>query len=106
MRPERRGRLRKIVALAFNLDRRAEAAALCRADRAHDPEDAMLLRRLGIELAEEGDWTAALELYEKVAAFQPAEKPSANTVLWWMEMGRLYYLTKQYTAGRQAIRPQ
>ncbi len=54
---------------------------------------------MAIELAEEGDWSGALKLYEKVAVLQPVEKPSANTVLWWMETGRLYYLTKQYAAA-------
>jgi tetratricopeptide (TPR) repeat protein len=91
--------LSEIVALAFNLDRRAEAARYAQQIVPRSVEDATMLRRLGIELAEEGDWSAALKLYEKVAALQPAEKPSANTVLWWMETGRLYYLTKQYTAA-------
>ncbi len=96
---EARVALREIVALAFNLDRRAEAARYAQRVVPHDAEDAVLLRRLGMELAEEGDWDAAVKLYEKVATIQPVQKPSANTVLWWMEMGRLYYLTKQYPAA-------
>jgi tetratricopeptide (TPR) repeat protein len=91
--------LREVVALAFNLDRRSEAARYAQLIVPKDADDAILLRRLGIELAEDGEWEGALKLYEKVAAIQVAEKPSANTVLWWMEMGRLYYLTKQYVAA-------
>ena len=92
--------LREIVAPAFNLDRRAEVARYAQRVVPHDAEDAVLLRRLGIELAEEGDWDAgASKLYEKVAAVQPGQKPSASAVMWWMEMGRLYHLTRQYDAA-------
>ena len=47
--------LRHIVVLAFNLDRRAEAARYAQLLESHDPDDAVLLRRLGLELADEDD---------------------------------------------------
>ena len=91
--------LRHIVVLAFNLDRRSEAARYAQLLVEPEPEDAPLLRRLGLELADEGDLKAALTLYRRVAAVQPDDKdkkPSANSVIWWMELGQLYYLTQQY----------
>ena len=91
--------LRHIVVLAFNLDRRSEAARYAQLLVEPEPEDAPLLRRLGLELADEGNLQAALTLYRRVAKVQPDDKdkkPSANAVIWWMELGQLYYLTQQY----------
>ena len=67
----------------------------------HDPDDAVLLRRLGLELADEDDLQGALALYKRVAAVEGNEKLTANSVLWWMEMGRLYYLTQQYAQAAE-----
>ncbi|HEV3138841.1 MAG TPA: tetratricopeptide repeat protein [Pirellulales bacterium] len=88
--------LREIVPLAFNLDRQAEAVryALILAER--EPTDPVLLRRLASYLTEDGESERALKFYEKAAALQAPEKPSANQVLLWMEMGRLYFILKKY----------
>jgi tetratricopeptide (TPR) repeat protein len=93
--------LRHIVVLAFNLDRRAEAARYARLLESHDPDDAVLLRRLGLELADEEDLQGALALYQRVAAVEAGEKLTPNSALWWMEMGRLYYLTQQYVLAAE-----
>lgn len=96
--PQAVAALREIVPLAFNLDREEEGVryALILAER--DPADANLLRRLAMYLTEEGDTKRALKLYEKALALQEvkSEKTSASTVLMWMEMGRLYFLEKQF----------
>ncbi|MBI3839797.1 MAG: tetratricopeptide repeat protein [Planctomycetia bacterium] len=88
--------LREIVPLAFNLDRQAEAVryALILAER--EPTDPVLLRRLGSYLTEDGEPERALKFYEKAAALQAGEKPSANQVLLWMEIGRLDFVLKKY----------
>jgi tetratricopeptide (TPR) repeat protein len=90
--------LREIVPLAFNLDRQSEGVryALILAER--DPGDATLLRRLAIYLTENGDNERALSLYEKALALEEraGDKPSANTVLVWMEMARLYFVAKRF----------
>ncbi len=57
--------LRHIVVLAFNLDRRAEAARYAQLLESNDPDDAVLLRRLGLELADENDLQGALSLYRR-----------------------------------------
>ena len=88
--------LREIVPLAFTLDRPAEAVRYALMVVEKQPSDPVLLRRLGLYLTEEGDWERALKLYQKAAALQAGEKPSAGTVLLWMEIGRLYFLTKKF----------
>ncbi len=95
--PDALAALREIVPLAFNLDREAVGVryALLMAER--DPTDANLLRRLAMYLTENGDTVRALRLYEKALAIQDkAGKPSADSVLMWMEIGRLYFLAKNF----------
>ena len=90
--------LREIVPLAFNLNRQEEGVryALILAER--DPADASLLRRLAIYLTDDGDSQRALKFYEEALKLyeKSNEKLSANTVLMWMEMGRLYFVAKQF----------
>lgn len=88
--------LREIVPLAFSQNLSAEALryALLYVDR--DPTDALLLRRLAATLAESGDEERALKLYQRVEKLESAQKPAAAQVLLWMEMGRLYFLAKQF----------
>ena len=59
--------LRHIVVLAFNLDRRAEAARYAQLLVSPSPTTRVLLRRLGLELADEDDLQAAVALYQRVA---------------------------------------
>ncbi len=94
--------LRHIIVLAFSLDRRAEATRYAQLLVKPEPDDAALLRRIGLELAEEGDLQAALTLYRRVAAIEiPEKKPSPNSALWWMEIGRLYFFTEQYALASE-----
>ncbi len=95
--------LREIVPLAFNLDRQAEAVRYALVLAEHDPSDLLLLRRLAINLSEDGDTQRALRLYEKAfdLARRNGEKPNSGAVLMWMEMGRLYFLEKQYSKAAE-----
>jgi tetratricopeptide (TPR) repeat protein len=95
--PNATASLREIVPLAFNLEREEEGVryALLMAER--DPTDANLLRRLAMYLTENGQSERALRLYEKALQLhEKAGKPSADSVLMWMEIGRLYFLAKNY----------
>jgi len=95
--PNATAALREIVPLAFNLEREEEGVryALLMAER--DPTDANLLRRLAMYLTENDQSERALKLYEKALLLQEkAGKPSADSVLMWMEIGRLYFLAKNF----------
>lgn len=98
--------LREIVPLAFNLDRQAEAVRYALIMAEHDPTDPMLLRRLAIHLTEEGDGERALKLYERAEALhqQAKDKPSASLVLLALEMGRLYFVDKQFDQAARHFR--
>ena len=104
--PQAVSALREIMPLAFNLDRQAEAVRYALIMAEHEPTDAVLLRRLAIHLTEEGDADRALKLYEKALALhrQAKEKPSASLVLLSMEMGRLYFVAKQYDQAANHFR--
>jgi tetratricopeptide (TPR) repeat protein len=104
--PQAVSALREIVPLAFSLDRQAEAVRYALIMAEHDPTDSVLLRRLAIHLTEEGDTDRALKLYEKALAVhqQAKDKPSASLVLLSMEMGRLYFVSKQYDRAASHFR--
>lgn len=94
--PDSAAALREIVPLAFSQNRPAEALRYALLYVEKDSSDALLLRRLGASLAEAGDEEKALKLYERAAKIEASQKPVAGHVLLWMEMGRLYFLTKQF----------
>ncbi len=61
-----------------------------------EPTDSVLLKRLAVTLSDTGDDPRALKLYEKAAELDAKQKPAAAQVLLWMEMGRLYFLAKNF----------
>ncbi len=87
--------LEQIVPLAFNLNRPNEAVRYALKAVELEPLDALLLRRLGVHLTEQGDFKGALKLYEKAQEVDKPEKSAAVIVL-KLEMGRLYFLTERY----------
>lgn len=95
---------RAIVPLAVRLDRHSEAVRY--ALKLVDLEDAdpVLLKRLGVYLTETGDWSQALALFEKAETAENKGKPTAQDVILWMEMGRLYHLTGQHAKAAARFR--
>jgi len=89
-----------IIPIADRLDRHAVAARYALIDVELKDADPMLLRRLAVFLAGEGDWTSAAALYEKAVSVRKDAKQSAADVFLRMEMGRLYLLMEKY--GRAA----
>ena len=72
--------LRRIIVLAFNLDRRAEAARYAQLLESHDPDDAVLLRRLALELTDQRDRHGAPGMTEmrgeSTSMARPRSKPT------------------------------
>jgi tetratricopeptide (TPR) repeat protein len=68
-----------------------------------DPSDALLLRRLGVHLTEQGDFKGALKLYEKAQELDKPQQQSAAAVVLRLEMGRLYFLTQRYPDAAAAF---
>lgn len=85
-----------IVPLAVELDRHAEAVRYALKIAELGDADPLALRRLGVFLAEQGDWRQAVRLYERAIAARNNESPDAADVVMWMEMGRLYQLAAEY----------
>ncbi len=88
--------LKEIVPLAFSQDRTAEGVRYATILAEKEPGDPEMLHRLAAALVESGDDGRALKLYEKAAEAADHQKPSANQVQLWKEMGTLYLLNKQY----------
>ena len=51
--------------------------------------DPLLLRRLGVYLTEEGDWSRAVALYEKALATRGKGKETAADILLRMEVAQV-----------------
>ena len=85
--------IREIVPLAFNLDRPNEAVRYALKAAELDPSDPLLLRQLGLHLAEAGRFQQALELYTQARSNLPSQPPSPAYILLSMELGRLCFVT-------------
>lgn len=88
--------VRAIIPLASRLGRHAEALRYAMKLVELEEPDPLLLKRLGVYLEEVGDVPKALALFEKAEAASSRHKPTAQDVVLWMEMGRLYHLTEQH----------
>lgn len=95
--------LEQIVPLAFSLNRPTEAVRYALKAVELDPSDPVLLRRLALHLTEQGDMEAALNLYQKALSLEDKQKKTAAHVVLRLEMGRLYFLTKQYKQSAEAF---
>jgi tetratricopeptide (TPR) repeat protein len=91
--------LREIVPLAFNLERQSEAVRYAMILAERDPTDAVMLRRLALYQTEEGDLDRALRLFEKALALETVNKAPSSTLPLRMEMGRLWFVQKNYEAA-------
>ena len=86
--------LRQIVAVAFKLDRDAEAVRYALMVVELDASDARMLQQLAALLGARQEFDKALELARKALALQE-DKKSAGYIVLLMEIGRLAYLTNQ-----------
>ena len=89
--------LRELVPLAYNLDRRAEALRYAVKLVEQDDSDPALLRRIGLFVAQEGDWKRGAKLLEKALNAEEAEpKPTAAQTEIRVELGRIDFLLARY----------
>jgi tetratricopeptide (TPR) repeat protein len=87
--------IRAIIAVAVQLDRCDEAVRYALKAVELTDADPLLLHRLGVFLAEDGNWSAAISLYEK-ALNSHAKKKSPADILLRMEMGRFCHVTGKH----------
>jgi tetratricopeptide (TPR) repeat protein len=92
-----------IVPLAASLDRIPEAARYAAIAAETTPVDSRLLMGLAAALSEQGDWARAIRLYERALAVEAKGQPGVGSVLMWLEIGRLYFLTEEYEKSADAF---
>jgi tetratricopeptide (TPR) repeat protein len=85
--------VREIIPLAFSLDRPNEAVRYALRAAELDPSDPLLLRQLGLHLAESGRFQQALKLYQQAQKRLVDQPRSAAYVMLSMELGRLCFVT-------------
>jgi len=87
-----------IIHLATRLNRAGEVGRYARkaVDLDAAKSDVVLLSRLGLLLAKQGDWESAARLYEKVLESRTGDTDNATDVLLRMELGRLDHLLEKY----------
>jgi tetratricopeptide (TPR) repeat protein len=95
--------IREIVPLAFNLDRPNEAVRYALKAAEIDPSDPLLLRQLGLHLAEAGRFQQAMKLYEQARSQLPSNPPSPAYILLSMELGRLCFVTDHAKEAAEAF---
>jgi len=89
--------LTEIVPLAFELNRSDEAARYAVLVAEADSNDAILVRRLALFLADQRKWGRAVRLYERSLELEPAldEVTDLSSAVLHQEMGRLYFLSEE-----------
>ena len=85
--------VRQIIPLAFSLDRPNEAVRYALRAAELDPSDPLLLRQLGLHLAESGRFQQALKLYQQAQKHLHEQPRGAAYVMLSMELGRLCFVT-------------
>ncbi|HEY1599627.1 MAG TPA: tetratricopeptide repeat protein [Pirellulales bacterium] len=95
--------VREIVPLAFSLDRPNEAVRYALKAVELDPSDPLLLRQLGLHLAEAGRFQQALKLYQQARVHMQAQPMTAAYVLLSMELGRLCFVTDHAKEAAEAF---
>jgi tetratricopeptide (TPR) repeat protein len=87
---------RAIVPLAFRLKRPAVAVRYALRAVELEEADPVLLRRLGMYLAEQGEWEQAVKLYERTLQARGDQQETAADILVRMESGRLCHLIERH----------
>jgi tetratricopeptide (TPR) repeat protein len=89
--------LRELVPLAYSLNRRGEALRYAVKLAEQDDSDPTLMRRIGLYVAEEGDWKRGAALLERaLRAEQREPKPTAAATQVRVELGRMYFVLSRY----------
>ncbi len=93
--PQAVAALEEIVPLAFSLNRRDESLRYAVKLAEQDTSDPDLPRRIGMYLAENGDWKPAIKLLQRsVKVMQTAGKPAAERIAVEAELARLDFLRR------------
>ncbi len=96
--------LEQIIPLALKLKRSGEAVRYALRAAELQPSNPLLLKQLGLHLTEQDDHEGAIRLYEKALEIEgPKAKKSPSSVLLQLEMGRLYFVTKQYEKSAESF---
>lgn len=96
--------LPEIVFLAYQLQRREEAARYAVLAAERTDLDPSLLRQLALQLSRQREWARAVRLYEKAWNRQQpldGKQPDAATVLLEVELGRIYFLTENFAKSAE-----
>jgi tetratricopeptide (TPR) repeat protein len=104
--PSHQALLREIVDLALDSRRLDEAIRYALLTPDLQGKDALLLRRLALQLSERGKWQEALQMFEASAGKRPAEdiEPTdLSSALLLLEIARLRFLTGQYERSAAAF---
>jgi tetratricopeptide (TPR) repeat protein len=89
--------LQEIVPLAFSLNRRDESLRYAVKLAEQDTADPDLPRRIGMYLAENGNWKPAIKLLQRsIKIMESSGKPAAERLAVEAELARLDFLGEQY----------
>jgi len=101
--PAATGLLDRIIPLAFKLGRFDEAVryALIAMDRKAVPTGR--IREMARHLAEQGDYAQAISLYEKVLPPEPPGKRGLRSIVFHLELGRVYFLAGQFNHAVRSL---
>ncbi|QGJ72136.1 Hypothetical protein PBC10988_38520 [Planctomycetales bacterium 10988] len=88
--------LNQIYPLALELKRTEEALRYALKVAQLDPSNHQLVRQVGYELINQGDWKQALSLFEKTVQSDEIDKESPTYVILRSQMGDLYFVNEQY----------
>lgn len=96
--------LKQIVPLALKLGRVAEATRYALLLTNSDLDDPFLAERLAMLMADQLQYDRSLQLYRRVLQLRSADPESRDPIAMHFEMGRLYFLTKEYEQAAQSFR--
>lgn len=96
--------LEQVITLDIQLGRADEAGRYALKAVELDPSNALLLRRLALQLTDQGDLRGAVKLYQKALTLESGDDPkSASRLLLLMEMGRLSFLSEDFAGAAEAF---
>jgi tetratricopeptide (TPR) repeat protein len=90
--------LRELVPLAYSMNRRGEAVRYAVKLAEQDDSDPTLMRRIGLYVAEDGDWKRGAQLLERAleAELRDPKATTAETTQIRVELGRMDFILSRY----------